>query len=59
MEKPRAVLFDAYGTLFDVYSVGLLAEQLFRGQGARLATGPSGSTSTIGPSSRSTSPDPG
>ena len=22
-------LFDAYGTLFDVYSVGLLAEQLF------------------------------
>jgi 2-haloacid dehalogenase len=37
MEKPRAVLFDAYGTLFDVYSVGLLAEQLFPGQGARLA----------------------
>ena len=36
--KPRAVLFDAYGTLFDVYSVGLLAEQLFPGQGARLAT---------------------
>ncbi|MDD3784359.1 MAG: haloacid dehalogenase, partial [Hydrogenophaga sp.] len=26
MEKPRAVLFDAYGTLFDVYSVSLLAE---------------------------------
>jgi len=38
MEKPRAVLFDAYGTLFDVYSVALLAEQLFPGQGARLAT---------------------
>ena len=38
MEKPRAVLFDAYGTLFDVYSVGLLAEQLFPGQGVRLAT---------------------
>ena len=38
MELPRAVLFDAYGTLFDVYSVGLLAEQLFPGQGARLAT---------------------
>lgn len=37
MEKPRAVLFDAYGTLFDVYSVALLAEQLFPGQGARLA----------------------
>lgn len=35
---PRAVLFDAYGTLFDVYSVGLLAEQLFPGQGEALAT---------------------
>ena len=23
---PKAVLFDAYGTLFDVYSVGLLAD---------------------------------
>jgi 2-haloacid dehalogenase len=34
---PRAVLFDAYGTLFDVYSVGLLAEQLFPGQGQHLA----------------------
>ncbi|MBL8388835.1 MAG: haloacid dehalogenase type II [Hydrogenophaga sp.] len=38
MEKPRAVLFDAYGTLFDVYSVGLLAEQLFPGRGDKLAT---------------------
>lgn len=40
MEKrpaPRAVLFDAYGTLFDVYSVGLTAEQLFPGAGDRLA----------------------
>ncbi len=37
MEKPRAVLFDAYGTLFDVYSVGLLAEQLFPGQGTALS----------------------
>lgn len=35
--RPRAVLFDAYGTLFDVYSVSLLAEQLFPGQGERLA----------------------
>ncbi len=35
--NPRAVLFDAYGTLFDVYSVGLLAEQLFPQQGDRLA----------------------
>ena len=37
MPKPQAVLFDAYGTLFDVYSVGLRAEQLFPGRGARLA----------------------
>jgi 2-haloacid dehalogenase len=34
---PRAVLFDAYGTLFDVYSVALLAEQLFPGCGERLS----------------------
>lgn len=34
---PRAVLFDAYGTLFDVYSVGLLAEQLFPGHGQPLS----------------------
>ena len=33
----RAVLFDAYGTLFDVYSVGQLAEQLFPGRGPALA----------------------
>jgi 2-haloacid dehalogenase len=33
---PRAVVFDAYGTLFDVYSVGLLAEQLFPGHGEAL-----------------------
>jgi len=33
---PEAVLFDAYGTLFDVYSVGLLAEQLFPGHGESL-----------------------
>ncbi|MES2937080.1 MAG: haloacid dehalogenase type II [Pseudomonadota bacterium] len=38
MDKPKAVLFDAYGTLFDVYSVGLLAEQLFPGRGEALAT---------------------
>jgi 2-haloacid dehalogenase len=37
MDKPRAVLFDAYGTLFDVYSVGLLAEQLFPGHGQQLS----------------------
>ncbi|MEO7852555.1 MAG: haloacid dehalogenase type II [Rubrivivax sp.] len=34
---PRAVLFDAYGTLFDVYSVSLLAEQLYPGFGDRLS----------------------
>ena len=34
---PEAVLFDAYGTLFDVYSVGLLAEQLYPGHGDALA----------------------
>ena len=37
LHPPRAVLFDAYGTLFDVYSVGLLAEQLYPGHGERLA----------------------
>ena len=35
--KVRAVLFDAYGTLFDVHSVALLAEQLFPGFGERLS----------------------
>lgn len=37
MDHPKAVLFDAYGTLFDVYSVGLLAEQLFPGRGDALS----------------------
>ncbi len=32
-----AVLFDAYGTLFDVYSVAELAEQLRPGKGAAIA----------------------
>jgi 2-haloacid dehalogenase len=36
-QSPQAVLFDAYGTLFDVYSVGRLAEQLFPGFGERLS----------------------
>lgn len=36
-QQPQAVLFDAYGTLFDVYSVGLTAEQLFPGQGQHLS----------------------
>ena len=34
---PQAILFDAYGTLFDVYSVGQRAEVLFPGQGVALA----------------------
>ncbi|MFN0184278.1 MAG: haloacid dehalogenase type II [Aquabacterium sp.] len=34
---PLAVLFDAYGTLFDVHSVALAAEQLFPGQGQALS----------------------
>lgn len=33
----RLVVFDAYGTLFDVYSVGEMAESLFPGQGAALS----------------------
>ncbi len=36
-QRVRAVLFDAYGTLFDVYSVGLLAEQLFPTHGQALS----------------------
>jgi 2-haloacid dehalogenase len=37
MLRPKAVLFDAYGTLFDVYSVAHAAEQLFPGRGEQLA----------------------
>ena len=33
----RAVVFDAYGTLFDVHSVASLAEQLFPGRGDALS----------------------
>jgi 2-haloacid dehalogenase len=35
--RPKAVLFDVYGTLLDVYSVALRAEQMFPGEGDRLA----------------------
>jgi 2-haloacid dehalogenase len=35
-DRIRAIAFDAYGTLFDVYSVGTLAEQLFPGHGDAL-----------------------
>jgi 2-haloacid dehalogenase len=37
LAQPKAVLFDVYGTLLDVYSVGLRAEQMFPGAGERLA----------------------
>lgn len=37
-DRIRAIAFDAYGTLFDVYSVGALAEQLFPGKGEALAS---------------------
>ena len=33
----QAIIFDAYGTLYDVYSIGALAERLFPGRGAALA----------------------
>ncbi|HTP74613.1 MAG TPA: haloacid dehalogenase type II [Burkholderiaceae bacterium] len=34
---PRAVLFDVYGTLFDVHSVGQRLDEHFAGMGARIA----------------------
>ncbi|MGH8729564.1 MAG: haloacid dehalogenase type II [Burkholderiales bacterium] len=33
----QCLVFDAYGTLFDVHSVGRLAEEIFPGHGARLS----------------------
>ena len=35
--KIKAVVFDAYGTLFDVYSIQTLAEQHYPGQGAAIS----------------------
>jgi 2-haloacid dehalogenase len=35
--KIKAVVFDAYGTLFDVYSIQVLSESLYPGQGADIA----------------------
>jgi 2-haloacid dehalogenase len=35
--KIKAVVFDAYGTLFDVYSIQVLAEKLYPGHGADIA----------------------
>ena len=37
IRPPRALVFDAYGTLFDVHSVVALAETLAPGQGAALS----------------------
>jgi 2-haloacid dehalogenase len=33
----KAIIFDAYGTLFDVYSISALANRLFPGRGSALA----------------------
>jgi 2-haloacid dehalogenase len=35
--KIKAVVFDAYGTLFDVYSIQVLAEEFYPGKGADIA----------------------
>jgi len=35
--KIKAVVFDAYGTLFDVYAIEVLADELYPGQGADIA----------------------
>ncbi|WP_323120736.1 haloacid dehalogenase type II [Burkholderia alba] len=35
--SPKAILFDAYGTLFDVHAVVAAAEQMFPGHGERLS----------------------
>ncbi len=37
-QEISALVFDAYGTIFDVHSVGRLAESLFPGKGAALST---------------------
>jgi 2-haloacid dehalogenase len=33
----KAIAFDAYGTVFDVHSIGVLAERFFPGRGAELS----------------------
>ena len=33
----KAIVFDAYGTLFDVYSISALAERLYPTQGAAIS----------------------
>ena len=37
-DRIKAVVFDAYGTLFDVYSIGALAERLYPGHGTTIST---------------------
>jgi 2-haloalkanoic acid dehalogenase type II len=37
IQFPKAVIFDAYGTLFDVHSVVAAAEQMFPGHGDALS----------------------
>jgi 2-haloacid dehalogenase len=34
----KVLVFDAYGTLFDVYSIGALAESIYPGQGQAIAS---------------------
>ena len=38
MARLRGVVFDAYGTLFDVYSIGKRAEQRYPGMGVAIST---------------------
>ena len=35
--KIKAVIFDAYGTLFDVYSIQALADEIYPSHGADIA----------------------
>ena len=35
--KIKAVVFDAYGTLFDVYSIQVLADDFYPGKGFEIA----------------------
>jgi 2-haloacid dehalogenase len=38
MSKIRGLVFDAYGTLFDVHSIGRLAESMYPGSGAAISS---------------------
>jgi 2-haloacid dehalogenase len=37
MTRIRGLVFDAYGTLFDVHSIGKLAESMYPGSGAAIS----------------------